>query len=104
MRWPSVSFLIVLLFWGWADDLWITEAAPPPINAGVASEDDEFLPWVRTSLAKRLPGRAVPLPCVQPVCPPGSFSAGSLPARLPERNDSLMPGANGLYVLMSLQL
>src|SRR5262249_4865988 len=93
--------LILLLVWGWTDDLWATAATADPADVVISGENDQYPPSVHTGRSKRGSDDRSPLP--HKTSPDTVLFPLVALAQPPEGQPPTFSGADPLYVFMSLQ-
>jgi len=97
------SILILLLMWGWIDDLVISTANADPSDDVATSENDDYIPSTSVEKQERCfrshPQRSevLPLPIV------GNASVAVVLNRDQGTNRCFLSGIDSLYAFMSLQ-
>jgi hypothetical protein len=94
-------FLILLLVWGWTDDLWATATSAEPADVVITGENDQYPPSVRTGRPKGGSDDCSPSPLK--TSPSTALFPLDASARPPEGQPPAFSGADPLYVFMSLQ-
>ena len=96
-------FLILLIMWGWVDDLCLIAPSQPSIAVGSTSDDDQYLPislgLLRHSL--QVPPQSLLNGALAHADPASAAPFG--PGRLASAGWQSLPSRNLLYAFMSMQ-
>jgi hypothetical protein len=104
MRLKSLNCtLILILMWGWVDDLVVSTANADPSDDVATSENDDYLSATNNNRQKQPTDDGSPLPAVSPFCTGYNSPALTNRIRSSKLDHGLVRSTEPLYAFMSLQ-
>jgi hypothetical protein len=104
MKWKSrYCILILILMWGWVDDLVVSTANADPSDDVATSEDDYYLSATSDERQKQPTDDGSPLPALSAFCTGYNASALTNLGRSSKLDHGPRRSTEPLYALMSLQ-